>query len=131
MNLNVFAVTVGGAKSLVFGTTSAEEACDAVLRAQYPTEVAQATESDLAPLSHVELLSLYSAGTVQIKNIGKARKSGVAKYRHPENDDLTWTGRGRAPAWFQALIDAGHSEESLLIAEVSEPAEEVAEQTEF
>jgi DNA-binding protein H-NS len=37
------------------------------------------------------------------------------KYRNPSNHDQTWTGRGKAPLWFNALIDAGKSREDLLI----------------
>jgi DNA-binding protein H-NS len=28
------------------------------------------------------------------------RTSSPAKYRHRENHDLTWTGKGRKPHWF-------------------------------
>lgn len=38
------------------------------------------------------------------------------KYRHPENPSLTWSGRGRQPAWFKEAIDAGTSRDDLLIA---------------
>jgi len=30
-----------------------------------------------------------------------------ARYRHPENPDLTWSGRGRHPAWVKDAIEAG------------------------
>ena len=30
------------------------------------------------------------------------------KYRHPEDPDKTWTGRGVMPRWLQSLINAGH-----------------------
>jgi DNA-binding protein H-NS len=30
------------------------------------------------------------------------------KYRHPEDLEKTWTGRGVMPIWLQALINAGH-----------------------
>ena len=30
------------------------------------------------------------------------------KYRHPEDPEKTWTGRGVMPTWLQALINAGH-----------------------
>jgi DNA-binding protein H-NS len=30
------------------------------------------------------------------------------KYRNPANPEQTWTGRGVAPKWMQALIAAGH-----------------------
>lgn len=31
------------------------------------------------------------------------------KYRHPENPDLTWTGRGRKPGWITEALEAGKS----------------------
>ena len=38
---------------------------------------------------------------------------GVPKYAHPENSELTWTGRGRKPKWFEEL-----SEEQRKAAEI-------------
>jgi DNA-binding protein H-NS len=51
--------------------------------------------------------------TVDIHENGKrlARKKSVkvpVKYRHPEDPEKTWTGRGVMPTWLQALINAGH-----------------------
>ena len=43
------------------------------------------------------------------------RAPAAAKYRHPENPGLTWSGRGRKPLWFIAAIDAGKSPEDLAI----------------
>lgn len=37
------------------------------------------------------------------------------KYRDPKNPENTWTGRGRKPKWFTALVDAGVSIEELEI----------------
>lgn len=37
------------------------------------------------------------------------------KYRHPENDTMTWSGRGRQPAWFREAVEAGAKPESMLI----------------
>ena len=46
----------------------------------------------------------------------KARKaSQPPKYQHSENPELTWTGKGRRPAWFVQHIDAGGNEEDILI----------------
>ena len=39
----------------------------------------------------------------------------TAKYRHPENPSLTWSGRGRKPLWFVAALDAGKAPEDLAI----------------
>ena len=37
----------------------------------------------------------------------KAGKKVAPKYRDPANPAQTWTGRGRTPAWVQALQAAG------------------------
>ena len=43
-------------------------------------------------------------------------KVNPPKYRHPENPELTWTGRGRRPDWIQEGLQAGKSLEDFLIA---------------
>lgn len=42
------------------------------------------------------------------------RAPAKAKYITPDGKK-TWTGRGRAPKEFQALLDAGHQKEKFLI----------------
>ena len=37
------------------------------------------------------------------------RPQGEARYRHPENPDITWTGRGRKPGWIVEALEAGKS----------------------
>lgn len=37
------------------------------------------------------------------------------KYRHPENPELTWEGRGRQPAWIKDGLQAGKSLDDFLI----------------
>ncbi len=38
-----------------------------------------------------------------------------AKYRHPENPELTWTGRGRQPQWYKDAVDGGADPDDMLI----------------
>lgn len=38
-----------------------------------------------------------------------------AKYRHPENPEVTWSGRGRQPAWVKEALASGKSLEQLLV----------------
>ena len=47
----------------------------------------------------------------------KARKKSDTspKYRHPENPDVTWSGRGRKPGWFSAALAAGTKPEALAV----------------
>ena len=54
--------------------------------------------------------------------IGKEAKVPAAsgqkvkvKYRHPENVELEWTGRGRKPKWVEAWLASGNALEGLLI----------------
>lgn len=53
-----------------------------------------------------ELLSL---------DLKKTRAPAPPKYKHPENSDLTWSGRGRKPLWFVEALAAGQSPEDLAI----------------
>jgi DNA-binding protein H-NS len=37
------------------------------------------------------------------------------KYRHPENTELEWTGRGRKPKWVEAWVVNGGNIDNLLV----------------
>lgn len=37
------------------------------------------------------------------------------KYRHPENHELEWTGRGRKPKWVESWLASGASLDGLLV----------------
>lgn len=47
----------------------------------------------------------------------KARKQKpvAVKYRHPEQANLTWTGRGRKPRWVTKWLDEGKTMETLAV----------------
>jgi DNA-binding protein H-NS len=53
----------------------------------------------------------------EILGVKSTRKRGVvaAKYAHPENPALTWSGRGIAPKWVKAHEALGGSRDDLLI----------------
>ena len=44
-----------------------------------------------------------------------SRAPAAAKFRHPENPALTWSGRGRKPQWFVEARAGGNSTEDLAI----------------
>jgi DNA-binding protein H-NS len=48
--------------------------------------------------------------TYNKKADGGAKTPVAPKFRHPENDSLTWSGRGRRPVWF-ADYEAKHGAE--------------------
>jgi len=42
----------------------------------------------------------FGAGSATNSKMAKTKRGSVAaKYRHPEDSSLTWTGRGRSPIW--------------------------------
>lgn len=49
------------------------------------------------------------------KTTNKTGAKVAPKYRHPNNPNLTWTGRGRTPKWVEAELSAGASLTSLAI----------------
>ena len=54
------------------------------------------------------------AELVGIEPKGRRRPS-TAKYRHPKNTDLTWSGRGRKPKWFIDHLNAGKDPSELAV----------------
>lgn len=48
------------------------------------------------------------------KGKGRAPR-GEAKYRHPDNPDLTWSGRGKRPAWVTEALGSGKTLEDLAV----------------
>ncbi|RYH08801.1 H-NS family nucleoid-associated regulatory protein [Tropicimonas sp. IMCC6043] len=53
----------------------------------------------------------YGFSLKELTGVAPARSKGKAKnppkYRHPENPEITWTGRGRKPQWIKEAEDAG------------------------
>jgi len=46
---------------------------------------------------------------------GKKKAANPPKYQHPENPDLTWSGRGRQPRWLKEAVEAGQAQDDFLI----------------
>ena len=49
----------------------------------------------------------YSLAELIGIEVKTTRAPAVAKYRHPENAALTWSGRGRKPQWFVEALATG------------------------
>lgn len=45
----------------------------------------------------------------------KARAKAGPKYAHPDNPELTWSGRGRKPSWFSEALAAGKQPEDMAV----------------
>jgi DNA-binding protein H-NS len=50
-----------------------------------------------------------TGGTIRKTRSG----AGKAKYRNPDNPEVTWSGQGRKPRWFTAAVEAGNAPESI------------------
>ena len=57
----------------------------------------------------------YSLADLISTEVKPSRAPAAAKYRHPENAVVTWSGRGRKPLWFVAALDAGKSPEDMAV----------------
>ena len=64
---------------------------------------------------HAKALGFSLAELTGVKSRKTRAGSGVPKYRHPENPEVTWSGRGRKPGWFTGAIEAGKSPESMAV----------------
>jgi DNA-binding protein H-NS len=48
----------------------------------------------------------------------KSKRAGAvvaAKYRNPDDEEQTWSGRGKRPRWFNDALKAGKKESDLLV----------------
>ena len=57
----------------------------------------------------------YSLAELIGIEVKATRAPALAKYRHPENAALTWSGRGRKPQWFADHINAGKNPSALAV----------------
>ena len=57
----------------------------------------------------------YSLAELIGAEVKATRAPAVAKYRHPDNAALTWSGRGRKPQWFADHINAGSDPRELAV----------------
>lgn len=85
-----------------------------------PAEIKKREEQDKKIVLD-ELKALAEARGFDLAHLlGKDSKTRVSKpvavkYRHPDNADLTWTGRGRKPGWVEAWLGQGKQLEALAV----------------
>lgn len=73
------------------------------------------TEAMAALEAHAKELGFSLAELTGGKKTRKSSGPTGAKYRHPENPEVTWSGRGRQPGWFKAAVDAGKAPETMAV----------------
>lgn len=93
------------------------------LKAEIDAELSS-RESKMAAIEEVKKLALTKGISVDdllaelgggSARRGKPKGSVPPKYRHPKQPELTWTGRGKKPIWFQEALASGITEAKLLI----------------
>lgn len=72
-------------------------------------------EALLALETHAKELGFSLAELTGRKRTRKASGPVGAKYRHPENPDVTWSGRGSMPGWFKDALAAGTKPQTLAV----------------
>lgn len=78
-------------------------------------EARKKAEAMQALEARAQELGFSLAELVGAKTPRKSSGKPGPKYRHPENLEITWSGRGRQPGWFRAAVEAGKSPETMAI----------------
>lgn len=70
----------------------------------------------------LELEQIAAAKGFRLKDLVSAKKESTTtrsavqiKYRHPADESLTWTGRGRQPIWVRDFIVSGGTLDQLAV----------------
>jgi DNA-binding protein H-NS len=77
---------------------------------------AKKVEKHKGVINQIKELATSIGVTVTIsESKNKVVKKVDPKYRNPDNEFQTWTGRGVPPRWMQALNKAGHDKSEFTI----------------
>ncbi|WP_434627550.1 Rmf/CrpP family protein [Chromobacterium sp. CV08] len=74
----------------------------------------EADDAAGGPTAEPELFGEQPEAEAEVERPATPAVSAI-RYRHPTSEMLTWTGRGRRPAWVQAWLDAGGTLEELAV----------------
>ena len=66
-------------------------------------------------ISPAVITTLFTATGKTAGTVKKSRAKVPPKYKHPDNPDLLWSGRGNKPLWVKECLEKGMTMEDLLI----------------
>lgn len=78
-------------------------------------EIAKAREQILAIAQDVGIPLKDLMGTQRLAKVGAVKNKVAARYCHPQDQNLKWTGRGRQPKWVSEWVGSGKPLDALLI----------------
>lgn len=83
------------------------------LLAQIPKEIERRQKEEkskvLKELESIAAERGFALDELMGGRVKKERAPVAAKYRHPSNPELTWSGRGRQPKWVAEFLQKGGS----------------------
>lgn len=66
----------------------------------------------------IEMQEVARRHGLDLADVVKTSKRGTVsapKFRHPENAELTWAGRGRQPRWVKEALESGQTLDDMRI----------------
>ncbi len=78
-------------------------------------EIVQAREQILAIAQNIGIPLKELMGTHRIAAKGRTKNKVAVRYRHPSDENLQWTGRGRQPKWVSEWVSSGKTLDTLLV----------------
>ncbi len=83
-----------------------EEELQGAIKQRKTTEAREVRE-EIAELAKRRGFNLDEVFGKRLQPAGGYKQTMSVKYRNPDNDRETWTGRGRKPNWLMTKIDRG------------------------
>ena len=78
-------------------------------------EIAKAREQILAIAQNIGIPLKDLMGTQRATEKGNVKNKVAVRYRHPSEENLQWTGRGRQPKWVSEWIFSGKALDALSV----------------
>lgn len=83
--------------------------------ATYRAETIKRIEADGYTLADLGFVPINRQRVADAGDKPKVRRPAKPKYRHPNNPEQTWTGRGKHPIWVRDALSVGYTLEQMLI----------------
>jgi DNA-binding protein H-NS len=88
------------------------------LQSQVAVQIKEREKTEIMEVQQRILALANSVGMTveQIMKGTKTKKVAPVRFRHPEQSELQWSGRGRQPGWVKEYLESGKSLDSIKVA---------------